>query len=546
MGDRKEPGNHEEQKLVRVGGRGSKKQVYDSFGHEIPSEEQDVQKKQRVHTSHKEEVMRRMQEEQSSANASSREEDFEGKPYHAGYSQVSNPEIRKDKLRSYQRQQLRKKESKKNRILVALRVGIFLMCIAILVLVVLISGKMNNRVNTQFIRTGSINQGVSGTLSFLRNEIPVQSPGAGTFVAYVQEGERVAKDALIGYVIQSGYEAQLEQLRSVESKLTTAQQMMSYVNTAKSPELLVVEEGISDAVSRLSVMAMTGNMADYEACARELNQLYKEKNEILMNAETTDSYLQGLQQQRNTLLVQIQNSMQAVQASESGVVSFFTDGRELNAGNACAALETQLSGTDFDSPSSCRVSDGVLDTFTLPTGKLNQMAGTSVTAGVVIARITPDVSYYITMEMENGESQEVLPGRNVIVRMKEQNLSFEANVCGVYQGESRKVLVLTADSALMATISQRAAPGEVLFSSTEGLKVPLRALTEWDDAGVTARITVVRSGYVEYVYVNILASDHDYAIINSKATLDDGDGISVRENDEYVVEYEKVREGQAL
>ncbi len=546
MGDRKEPGNHEKQRLVRVAGRGSKKQVYDSFGHEIPSEEQGVKPKQRVHTSHKEEMMRRMQEEQSQENISSHEEDLEEKPYHAGYSQVSNPEIRKDKLRSYQRQQLRKKENKKNMILVALRVGIFLMCIAILVLVVLISGKMNDRINTQFIRTGSINQGVSGTLSFLRNEIPVQSTGAGTFVAYVQEGERVAKDALIGYVVQSGYEEQLEQLRGVEAKLTAAQQMLSYVNTAKSPELLVVEEGISDAISRLSVMAMTGDMSDYEACSRELNQLYKEKNDILMNAETTDSYLKGLQKQRNELLVQIQNSMQSVHASESGVISFFTDGRENDAGNAYVALETQLSGTDFDSPSSCKVSDGVLDMFALPTGKLNQMAGASVTAGMVIARITPDVSYYITMEIDATESPNVLPGNSVIVRMKEQNVSFDAKVCGVYQGDSRKLLVLTADSALMATISQRATLGEAIFSYTEGLKVPLRALTEWDDAGVTARITVVRSGYVEYVYVNILACDHDYAIINSKASLDDGDGISVRENDEYVVEYEKVQEGQAL
>jgi hypothetical protein len=71
-------------------------------------------------------------------------------------------------------------------------------------------------------------------------------------------------------------------------------------------------------------------------------------------------------------------------------------------------------------------------------------------------------------------------------------------------------------------------------------------LSDWDSAGVTARLTILRSGYVRFAYVNVLGRDNDYAIINSRSTLDDGSGVSVRENDEYIVNYDKVYEGQAI
>lgn len=543
MSKQKDSDTRREQRLVRVAGRGKKDQMYDSYGHEVSEQLPQQKPKQRVHGSRTEEVKRSIEQEQEERRAR-REKNQEDS--YSGYDEISNPELRKDKVRSYQQRKADRKEAKRIRLLGALRVGIFLMCIGILILVVLLSGKLGNRVNTQYIHRGSIDVSATGTLSFLRNEIPVKSSRGGTFIAYVNEGDRVAKDALLGYVVQPGYESQLAKLRAIEAKLTSVNQALSYINTTKSPELLIVEEGIAKAIASLSQMAMRGDLTGYSECAKELNLLYQEKNEILMNTETTDSYLQGLQNQRNDLLAEIQASMHPVVAEESGIVSFCTDGQETVVSNVCDALQQQISATDFNTPSSCKISDDTLNRFALPADHLEATNGRSVTAGTVVARITPDIAYYITMDMTSADGYNIVPGDTITVRVKESSLSFQTQVCGLYKGESKHLLVLSCSNALMATISDRQVSGEIVFSQTDGLKVPLRALTEWDEAGVTARITVVRSGYVEYVYVNVLATDHDYAIINSKAVFDDGDGISVRENDEYVVDYEKVQEGQAL
>ena len=126
------------------------------------------------------------------------------------------------------------------------------------------------------------------------------------------------------------------------------------------------------------------------------------------------------------------------------------------------------------------------------------------------------------------------------------NIKFDAETVGVYYSGDEALAVFKASRALDGTISLRAEDGRIVFSHVEGLKVPLRVLSEWDTAGVTARLTILRSGYIRYAYVNVLGRDNDYAIINSRSFLDDGTGVAVRENDEYVVNYEKVYEGQGI
>lgn len=526
--------NQEERKLVRVNGRERQRRVYDNYGYEVEGK--------RVHPRHAEEVQRRLAEEK---NTNTDQQDPLDDSHIYGEAPIQDAFVKEDKLRSYQNRQIERKKQKKRKFFTALRVGIFLVCIGILVLVVLLSGRVGKQVNTQYVQRGSIDNAVKGNIVFLRNEIPVTVTQNGTFVPYVKEGDRVSKDALIGYVIQTGYEVHLAELRTVENKLIAAHQAMSYVNSAKTPELLAVEEAIEHALTQLSDMATLGDVTGYTACAKELSALYREKNELMMNMETTDSYLSGLQQQRNQILTQIQSSMFQVVAPESGVVSFRIDAQESIVSGAYNALHNQVEQTDFTTPSSCRVSDSVLALFNVPDSQLRTMSDTAVQSGNIVARITPDVSYYATMEIPSADGLQIVPGYKATVRTDTGSFSFEAEICGVYQSESRLMLVLSCKKALMATISERKIYGEIVFAHTEGIKVPLRALTEWDDAGVTARLTIVRAGYVEYVYVNILAKDHDYAVINSKATMDD-QGISVRVNDIYVVEYEKVQEGQAL
>ena len=52
-------------------------------------------------------------------------------------------------------------------------------------------------------------------------------------------------------------------------------------------------------------------------------------------------------------------------------------------------------------------------------------------------------------------------------------------------------LLMKSSAGIAGTISGRVVNCDVVVDSSEGIKVPKRALAEWDSAGVTARIATV-------------------------------------------------------
>jgi len=472
----------------------------------------------------------------------------------------------KQQLKEQKKQEARaKKEAEENRELTAherrlqiykkqrreiflgvLKVVAVLAVIAVIVLIVHFSGKSRNRINTQYISKGYIEDEAEGTLTFLRKELPVYSSFSGIFVPNVNEGDRVSKNTIIGYVTKPEYSDSLKELKEIEDRITAAQKAASYVLSSKSSEMLALEDAIDTSTDKLAELAMAGNLLDYSDCAAELNELMERKNELLLNADTQDTYIAGLQKQRNALLNKISSYMYEVRAAVSGTVSFNVDNLQDRVSMASESLGTRIGTTNFASTLSSTLTFAEWADFSIPDSELSTCRGTEVSNGSIVARIAPEISYYVTMELNDPSKHSISNGRKVTVYAPEDNLSFEATTVGVYYCGERAMVVLEADRCLASSISVRKVKGSVIFTHIEGFKVPLRALTDWDSAGLTARITLVRSGFVEYVHVNVLGRNNDYAIINSRSTLDDSDGLYVRENDEYVVNYDKVYEGQGV
>ena len=114
---------------------------------------------------------------------------------------------------------------------------------------------------------------------------------------------------------------------------------------------------------------------------------------------------------------------------------------------------------------------------------------------------------------------------------------------------NKTYVLLESSTGLVGAVSQRVIDSDLVIDHMEGLKIPKRALSEWDSAGLTARIAVLRANYVSYVYVNVLAADGEYAIIspsNDFVDKEDEGVTSVRVNDIYIVNHEKVSEGQII
>jgi hypothetical protein len=421
-----------------------------------------------------------------------------------------------------------------------------ILIIGLIIALIAVSSKKGDDINTQYLSSGYIEDAASGKLSFIRTETPVYSSFSGVFVPDVNEGDRVSKNAVIGHVVKAEYSDTLKELKDVESRISAALKASSYIDASKSGEMLSLENAIENRIDDLAALAMSGGLTGYDNIFSELSDLFSRKNELEMSAESSDTYITGLQRERNSILNRISSYMYEIHASESGIVSFRTDGMEGRVSEIKKALASRIEATNFTSVQSSTLSSAEYESFALPASEITNSSGQSVSNGSIVARIATENSYYVTMEVEDPESHRIFQGNKAEIYVNGDNLLFEADTEGVFYYGNKAVAVFRVSRSLDSTVSLRSEEGRIIFSHVEGFKVPLRALTDWDSAGVTARITLIRSGYVRYAYVNVLGADSDYAIVNSRSTLDDGSGYYVRENDEYVVNFDKVYEGQAV
>ncbi len=460
--------------------------------------------------------------------------------------EAENAEQPKKKLTAAELRVKYAKMQRRENWLGVLKVLAVVLVLALIIVLITVNSHKDKGLDTQYLAVGYIDDAADGTLSFMRVESPVFSHVSGVFIPNVNEGDRVAKNAVIGHVIKEEYSDDLRELKDIESRIAAAQRASSYIDSSRSGEMLALENAIDSGIDDLARLAMSGGLSGYSAKFSELSDLFARRNELEMNAESTDTYIKDLQKQRNKIQNRISASMHEVRAPEAGVVSFQTDGNETRVTEATNALRTRIDNTSFKSELSSTLTEAELAEITLPESTPESSSGRAVSNGSEVARIAGENEFYITVQVADPGAHHIVPGNTAEIYAPDENIRFDADIVGVYYCGSVSLAVLKSDRALDATVTLRQLRGTVIFSHIEGLKVPLRVLTDWDRAGLTARLTVLRSGYIRYAYVNVLSSDGVYAIINNRSTLDDGTGIWVRENEEYVVNYDKVTEGQGV
>ena len=391
--------------------------------------------------------------------------------------------------------------------------------------------------------TGTIENVYSAKAQIIREEHSVTADFSGKFIAAVDDGYRVAAGATIGYVVKPEYESELIALRKTEDKIKEAQNAASYVENQHT-EFGTMNEKIDNIITILSKMSSdSSDFSQYSETIKDLNVLLETKHEIMMNAESTDAYITSLKNERTRILSNLQNYMQEVKTANAGVISFYADGK------AGEATQKALQISDYISKRGETGNYLAESTLIFEESPLSYTVGANISAGQTIARVTPDVTYYVTADVSELDYSVFKQGKEIIVRAKNRDFSIKATVSETLKFGSKTYVLLESSTGLVGAVSQRVIDSELVIDHMDGLKVPKRALSEWDSAGLTARIAVLRANYVSYVYVNVLATDGEYAIIspsNDFVDKEDEGVTSVRVNDIYIVNHEKVSDGQII
>ncbi len=443
-------------------------------------------------------------------------------------------------------QRIRARSAGRKKALLAFgKVAIFIILAACIIALVLHDKKVDeNTPRTAFVSTGTIENSFSRDVNFIREENVVYAGFSGKLISAVNEGDRVAAGNVIGYIVESGYEEDLKKLRNIDSKISAAQSASSYVGLSHNTELAELNKNINDLVLKLSHMsAVTSGMREYSEAMNELDRMFDTKNDIIVNSESPDEYINGLKAERESVLAKLASSMYEIKAEHAGVVSFYVDTQAQNATDKAHAISGYL---DKKGETGNMLSETAL---TYENTQMRCTLNTNVNVNDAVARITADVTYYMTADITDTDAGGLTAGKKITVKGANREFTADATVEEILRYGDRQYVLMKSSSGISGAISNRTMRSDIVMDYIEGIKVPKRALADWDSAGLTARITIDRSNYVSYVFVNVLAEDSEYAIISNTSSFDSGDTgeiSTVRINDLYVVNYETVREGEIL
>ena len=418
-----------------------------------------------------------------------------------------------------------KKKSGKGRIIA---LCVFFAGIIILILIAVLGNHNTSATKTGFVQNGELEKSSDGTAVFLRTEQVVATDTEGKVIAGINEGERAAKGEVVAYVVDDQMEETVEELKKVEERILAAQTYNDSMVESVSSSLNEISGAVTEEILKLTPESARGSLRSFSETKDTIETYFELKNDMTMNVETKDAYLLSLQSKRSEILSQLEGHMHALTAPEAGVVSYCLDGRE----NVVSAM-------DFENITASMLTD--------LTANGGRTVGKSVNKGENVFRITPSNEYYIAVTIE-GITDNIKRNAAVTIQADDHSFKATANVLSVSDdGNGNTFVLMKSTSNMASTISYRIKNVNVIFEAVAGMKVPVKSLTDWDSAGLTAKITLIRSNYVECVYVNVESYNDEYAIITNQTAFDSSDGVKgVQTNDMYVLNPESVKEGEMV
>lgn len=391
-----------------------------------------------------------------------------------------------------------------------------------------------------YVTYGEVAGTGEGTAYFARSSDALYSPADGIFISARDEGEHVEAGGTVGYISTEEYKGVVARLDQVNATIL-ALSGLGDGTAVSDPELDELNAELSDLKKQLADAGESGDLSNVSELTRRINDVIEKRNGILTGMSEDNDNIVSLKREKQELEAIIQEKLVPVTTPKAGVVSFFisdTDNLENEFYEKLAAA---------DETASVR-SASLLDNA----GVVSRL-GEKVSVGDKILRVISNQDYYVILALKKPVED---PGR--IITLKSDDLVYQSSGTLQEIDFGGDYLIINTMRGLKSSLRSKNVPVSFDINKTTGLCVPMSALTDMDKNHTTARLALLKAGYVQFVYVGIVAYDEEKAIINatpfsdSEVVYNGGEEagetgeLVITAGDCFVVEARKVRNGQQI
>jgi putative membrane fusion protein len=381
--------------------------------------------------------------------------------------------------------------------------------------------------SSDIIRTGTIEEAISSNALIIRNEELVKAPAQeGRCIADIGEGEKTPAFTRIATVLNHKSDTLLEEMEAVNARIVKARMEKAEKVDFFSEDIVKLDEEIGLKVQNLIAACNNRSFEDMRQSRHEIELIVEKKAEIV-GESSTDSYIQSLKAQKETIQNKINTNTVQIVANSSGIVSYAIDGLEKVL--KPDILET-LTPTQFDE-------------YTADYGK-QQVNDGMAHAGKPLAKIIKGTEIFMTITVKTENPFKLKVNDKVKLRINDKNLEADGTIEYISKPDNgRSVVSIRTSRGADVLSSSRVINVEVIKNTEEGLKVPLKCLMNISRDGKKAEMMLIKANVAALRKVNIICRDKEFAIIR---TPEKELRKTVNLYDTYIVNPEKVTEGDIV
>ena len=361
-----------------------------------------------------------------------------------------------------------------------------------------VTGKIST---TETLKSGTIEDSFNTNAIIIRSEEVYTSAISGTCIPIYKEGEQVPKGVAVASVINSASQDMVAQKKLLNDQIRQIRDYSLNGEGFVSQEIKNIDDKIKNNINNFSNMYYTGDLTGYQDAYGQIKSLLLEKSG-LNGVGSGSAYLQSLETQQKNLDAALKNNMKDIVSNTPGTVSYSVDGFE--------SLYTPTYIKNLNTA----VWNGMFNSI---------KAGNQKKPDNAYAKIITDFNYYLICNVKSSGINGLKTGDSVDVRINDKNLIINMTVGNITPDGTNSVLTLNSDKGLSEMTVSRVTNIDVILKKVNGIKVPLKAITNENFMEQTGEIALIDSGHIKHVTVKMLLKKDGYAIIDN-LTPESGSG----------------------
>ncbi|MCH5210486.1 MAG: hypothetical protein J1F01_05920 [Oscillospiraceae bacterium] len=329
----------------------------------------------------------------------------------------------------------------------------------------------------------------------IRDEWVMYTRSAGTVYYSVPEGERVARDSVIGSFFYGDVsENSIKELTAVDNKIKNAN-FDANGSSARVPDTTNVENNIYEYENRIIAAADDNDILSISKYKNDINSLRQN------NTLSSDNSAQELEAQKERILREIGFIKEDITANISGVFTTYTDGyEELLVPSDIVNYDVAYFESLSQSPRTQR-SDGKVD------------------AGGAAGKIVNNHVWYVMMDI----SSDIIAGHNEgdSVKIRFNNMADIVIDGEIYhispEQNGRNAVTVKCSTYIENAFAYRFIDVDLIFKSYDGYKIPVHAIRTDEDG--RQKVIGISGGKQYDCYCDLLFTNAEvgYAIVESTA-----------------------------